>query len=46
MQQALDSKSIAVGALPDPVASVSLLNMPIDGYDFNQGEYDPIKNGD
>ncbi|MCF6194498.1 MAG: TolC family protein [Kangiellaceae bacterium] len=45
MQQALDSKSIAVGALPDPVASVSLLNMPIDGYDFNQENMTQLKMG-
>ncbi len=45
MQQALNSKSIAVGALPDPVASVSLLNMPIDGYDFNQENMTQLKMG-
>ncbi len=45
MQQALDSQSIAVGALPDPVASVSLLNMPIDGFDFNQENMTQLKMG-
>ncbi len=44
-QQALDSQSIAAGALPDPVASVSLLNMPIDGFDFNQENMTQLKMG-
>jgi outer membrane protein TolC len=35
-QQSLDSQSIASATLPDPMVSVGLANLPVDGFDFNQ----------
>ncbi len=45
IQGALESQSIAAGALPDPVISLSLLNMPTDGFDFNQENMTQLKVG-
>lgn len=35
-QQALENKSIASGALPDPKASIGMVNLPTDNWDFDQ----------
>ena len=45
VQEALESKSIAAGILPNPTASLSLLNMPTDGFDFNQENMTQLKIG-
>ena len=45
IQGALESQSIAAGTLPDPVISLSLLNMPTDGFDFNQENMTQLKAG-
>jgi len=44
-QDALESQSVAAGTLPDPIASLSLLNMPTDGYDFDQENMTQLKVG-
>jgi len=44
-QDALVSQSISAGTLPDPIASLSLLNMPTDGFDFNQENMTQLKVG-
>lgn len=36
MQAALDARGIAAGALPDPVLTVGLANLPTDTFRFNQ----------
>lgn len=35
-QQAIEAQSIAVGTLPDPVLTVGLMNLPTDGFAFDQ----------
>ena len=45
IQDSLESKSIAAGTLPDPIASISMLNLPTDGYDMNQENMTQIKLG-
>ncbi|PHS71497.1 MAG: transporter [Methylophaga sp.] len=45
VQEALESKSMAAGILPNPTASLSLLNMPTDGFDFNQENMTQLKIG-
>ncbi|MBQ4832876.1 TolC family protein [Pseudoalteromonas sp. MMG010] len=35
-QSAMDSRSIAVGTLPDPKVSISMMNLPTDTWDFDQ----------
>ena len=44
-QDALVSKSIAAGSLPDPMVTVGLLNLPTDGFDFNQEGMTQLKVG-
>ena len=44
-QNALEFKAIAAGTLPDPVASLSLLNMPTNGFDFNRENMTQLKVG-
>ncbi|PHS23958.1 MAG: transporter [Methylophaga sp.] len=44
-QDALLSKSVAVGTLPDPVVSLSLLNLPTDGFDYNQENMTQLRAG-
>ena len=35
-QQAIEAQSIAAGTLPDPVLTVGLMNLPTDGFAFDQ----------
>ena len=35
-QESIAAKSIVAGQLPDPVISVNLANLPVDGFDFSQ----------
>lgn len=35
-ENAIQSRAIAAGTLPDPTASISIMNLPTDGFDFNQ----------
>ena len=44
-QDALVSKSVAAGSLPDPTVTLGLLNMPTDGLDFNQEGMTQLKMG-
>jgi len=44
-QDALVSKSVAVGTFPDPVVTLGLINMPTDGLDFNQEGMTQLKAG-
>lgn len=44
-QDALVSKSVAAGSLPDPTVTLGLLNMPTDGLDFNQEGMTQLKVG-
>ena len=43
MQAATVSKSIAAGSLPDPVLTVGLLNLPTNGYAFDQEGMTQVK---
>jgi hypothetical protein len=44
-QQSVESMSIAAGTLPDAKASVNLLNIPADSFDFNQEPMTQFKIG-
>lgn len=44
-QQSVESMSIAAGTLPDPKASINLLNIPTDSFDFNQEPMTQFKIG-
>lgn len=44
-QAATVAKSIAAGTLPDPILSVGLLNLPTDGYAFDQEGMTQLKIG-
>ncbi len=45
IQNAQLSRSIAAGTLPDPVVSLGFLNLPTDGFDFNQEDMTQLKAG-
>jgi outer membrane protein TolC len=44
-QDALEAKSVAAGALPDPTVAVGLLNFPTDTFDIDQEPMTQIKVG-
>lgn len=44
-QSALESQSVEAGTLPDPKLSLSLANLPVDGFDFNQEPMTQVKIG-
>lgn len=44
-QAALESESIAAMALSDPIVSIGLLNVPTDGFDYNQENMTQLKAG-
>jgi outer membrane protein TolC len=44
-QRAIEAQQIAAGTLPDPVMSLSLANLPIDSFDFNQEAMTQFKVG-
>jgi len=44
-QSALEAKSVASGTLPDPTLSLSMANLPIDGFDFSQEAMTQFKVG-
>ncbi len=44
-QSALEAKSISSGSLPDPVLSLTLANLPTDGFAFNQEAMTQFKLG-
>ncbi|TQV73937.1 TolC family protein [Aliikangiella marina] len=44
-QLALEAQSVAAGVLPDPKVSLSLANLPVDGFDFNQEPMTQVKFG-
>jgi len=45
VQDALESKSVAAGTLPDPTVSLGLLNLDTDSFDFNQDPMTQLKIG-
>lgn len=45
IESGLTDKSIAFQALPDPTLSMSILNLPSDGFDFNQEPMTQMKIG-
>jgi outer membrane protein TolC len=45
MQDALKSRSIAAGSLPDPQVSLGLANLPTDSFSFNQDGMTQLKLG-
>lgn len=44
-QQSLDAQRVAAGALPDPMISLGVANLPIDTFDFNRHEMTQLKIG-
>ncbi len=45
LEQSLAAQSVSASTLPDPVVSLSMLNLPVDGYDFNQENMTQIRVG-
>lgn len=44
-QSAIENRSISAGTLPDPKVSVNVMNLPTDGFDFNQEAMTQFKVG-
>ena len=44
-QQAIENKSIASGSMPDPRVSISMMNLPTDGWNFDQEAMTQFKVG-
>ncbi|WP_105255215.1 TolC family protein [Pseudoalteromonas sp. T1lg75] len=44
-QQAIENKSVASGALPDPQVSLGLMNLPVDTWEFEQEGMTQVKVG-